>query len=240
MRRHFLAFVAAAGLAGFGTAASAADMGRPVYKAAPAPVAHVYNWTGFYLGGHAGYAWGNKDWADVVTGPFSVGHDVDGFLLGGQVGFNYQINSLVLGIEGDIAWTGADGGTTTARFGGETYNADMNWIGTLTGRVGFAFANWMIYGKGGFAWADEDLAYTRAGFAASGSDTRTGWTIGAGVEYGLTDAWSVKLEYNYLDFGSRTVTFSPIDVFDVDQQIHTVKLGVNYRFGYGGPVVARY
>jgi outer membrane immunogenic protein len=224
--------------------ASAADVARrpppPAPAPAPVPVA-VYNWTGFYIGAHGGYGWADKGWTDTTTGPFSISHNADGFLAGGQIGFNYQINNIVFGIEGDLSWADITGGTSSGRFGGETFDTRIDWLGTLTGRVGFAFNNWLIYGKGGFAWANERLSYTAAlpAFAGSSEETRTGWTVGAGIEYGFWNNWSAKLEYNYMDFGSRDVAYAPGIGFDVDQQVHAVKLGLNYRFG-GGPIAARY
>ncbi|MCZ7658264.1 MAG: outer membrane beta-barrel protein, partial [Xanthobacteraceae bacterium] len=168
-----------------GKPAMAADIARP----APAPVPPVttpvsaYNWTGFYLGVHAGYGWADKGWTDTIV-PFSISHDADGFLAGGQVGFNYQINNIVLGIEGDLSWADINGGAASPRLGGETFDTRIDWMGTLTGRIGFALDNWLIYGKGGFAWVNEDLGYAVPGFAAASGSTRTGWTVGAGIEYG--------------------------------------------------------
>jgi outer membrane immunogenic protein len=235
MKRVVFACLAVLGLA---ATADAADLPRrydPVPQRAFVP---VYNWTGFYIGAHGGYGWADTGWTDTVI-PGSFGHNSDGFLAGGQIGFNYQINTLVFGIEGDLSWADISGGTSSPRFGGETFDSRIDWMGTLTGRVGFALDNWLIYGKGGFAWANDNLSYTFPGFAGSSEATRTGWTLGAGVEYGFWNNWSAKLEYNYMDFGSRTVTYAPAVSFDVDQQVHAVKLGLNYRFG-GGPVAARY
>ena len=117
----------------------------------------------------------------------------------------------------------------------------MNWVSTLTGRAGLAFDRWLVYGKGGVAWAHEKYDtnfYTFPG-TASLSETRIGWTVGAGVEYAFAPNWSTKLEYNYMDFGTRNVSFAPFRTTEIDQQIHAVKLGINYKFG-GGPIMARY
>ena len=246
MRRGLLAL----GLAGatlFGGAAMAADISRPVYKAPPAgalPVA--YDWTGFYIGGHVGYGWADKTWQDGF-GFGTVTHNADGFLGGGQAGFNFQTGMFVLGVEGDFSWSGISGGTTGtgvliggAPFGA-TFNTDVDWTATLTGRVGLAFDRWLVYGKGGVAWARDKYStnfYTFPGTVEL-SDTRVGWTAGAGVEYAFAPQWSAKLEYNYMDFGSRSVSFTPGTATDIDQQIHAVKFGINYKFG-GGPIVARY
>ena len=253
--------------------AIAADMRArpaPVYKAAPAMVA-AYDWSGFYIGAHVGYGWGDKDFS--LTAPDEAAfagdvlrqnHSTDGFLGGGQVGVNWQTGPWVFGVEGQMSWTGMDGSSTGPAFTGGTntltVGTDIDWLATLTGRVGYAWNNWLWYVKGGIAWADEE--YTRTGTvfgtavtSAAVGDTRTGWTIGAGAEFGWTPNWSVKFEYNYLDFGSERFTSlntsggGPTLLIDsdVDQQIHLVKMGINYRFGGigkgpvgKGPVVSRY
>jgi outer membrane immunogenic protein len=235
----------AVGLAALSGTAMAADMSRPVYKAPPAGVMPVaYDWTGFYIGGHVGYGWAEKDWRDAFG--LNVSSKADGFLGGGQVGFNYQIGQFVLGAEGDFSWSGITGGTSTAAFIGAplgaTFNTDVNWVSTLTGRVGLAFDRWLVYGKGGVAWANDTFStnfYTLPA-SASVSETRIGWTAGAGVEYAFAPQWTAKLEYNYMDFGTRAVSFAPGTLTDIDQQMHVVKLGVNYKFGFPGAVSARY
>jgi outer membrane immunogenic protein len=231
MRRFTLA-LAAATLALGVTAASAADLGnRPVYKAQPAPVMAAYNWSGFYVGGHLGYAWGREELRDVITGVTGPS-DPDGFLGGAQIGFNWQTGAFVFGVEGDWSWTNADGSTAIP---GAIVNSEHNWYSTLTARAGYAVDNWLWYVKGGAAWMDAD--YSIAGVKAG--ETRTGWTVGTGLEWALGPNWSAKIEYNYLDFGSDRIA-APIGV-DADTQAHLVKLGLNYRFDWGkGPVVARY
>ena len=110
MRRGLLALVGLAGAAMFSGAAMAADISRPVYKAPPAGALPVtYDWTGFYIGGHVGYGWADKDWRDAFG--LATTHKADGFLGGGQVGFNYQINQFVLGVEGDVSWANLKGGS---------------------------------------------------------------------------------------------------------------------------------
>jgi outer membrane immunogenic protein len=239
MRHGLLAILALAGVATLSGNASAADIIRqPTYKAPPAGVLPVaYDWTGFYIGGHIGYGWATKGWTDSA-GLFSLSHDADGFLGGAQLGFNYQIGQIVLGVEGDFSWTGITGGANTLA---SNFNVDVDWISTLTGRVGVAFDRWLVYGKGGVAWAKDVYStnfYTLPG--TSISDTRIGWTAGAGLEYAFAPQWTAKLEYNYIDLGSERVSFAPGFQTDIDQQIHAVKFGINYKFGFGGPVVARY
>jgi outer membrane immunogenic protein len=246
MRRLTVALLAAASVAAISTAASAADLKAPVSRApvmAPAP---VFNWTGVYIGAHAGYGWGNKDFSFPGFGSFAD-FDVDGWLFGGQVGFNYQINQFVFGLEGDISWSDING-STGCLIATVTCSADVNWVGSITGRFGVAFDRALIYVKGGLAFADDDyvvaapapIIFLPAG-AVSAGETKVGWTIGAGVEYSFAPNWSAKLEYQYMDLGSDGITFSDGTPADVDQQLHLVKFGINYRFGWAAsPVVARY
>jgi outer membrane immunogenic protein len=246
MKRIFLAATAAIALA---TTAQAADLGaRPVYKAPPAQVL-AYNWSGVYIGGHIGWGWQDGD-ATLTTasGGFPAGTVLssrsDGFLGGGQIGVNWQTGNWVLGLEGDFSWTNADG-TASATVGGvtSTGTVDYNWFATATARVGYAMNDWLFYVKGGAAFADLDLGGSLTAGGAllatvnGQSDTRTGWTIGAGVERAIMGNWSWKLEYNYMDFGSETVTTTTTPVLGAaavtDQELtaHAVKFGINYRFG---------
>jgi outer membrane immunogenic protein len=230
MRRFTLALAAATFALGV-SAASAADLGqRPVYKAQPAPVMAAYNWSGFYVGGHLGYAWSSEEVSSALTGLTGT-TDPDGFLGGAQIGFNWQTGAFVFGVEADWSWTNADGSTAIPF----AATSEHNWYGTATARVGYAVDNWLWYVKGGAAWIDSD--YTIAGVTTG--DTRTGWTVGTGLEWALGPNWSAKIEYNYMDFGSERVS-TPLLV-DADTQVHLVKLGLNYRFDWGkAPVVARY
>jgi len=237
MRRFTLALAAVATIALGATAASAADLGqRPVYKAQPPMVVAAYNWSGFYIGGHLGYGWSKTDVHDHLTG-LSGSADPSGFLGGGQIGFNWQTGAFVFGIEGDGSWTNADGSRTFSN--GAVVTMEHNWYATLTGRVGYAVDNWLWYVKGGGAWSDADYTVVGpAGGTGSRSGTRSGWTVGTGLEWALAPNWSAKIEYNYLDFGNEGIGATN---FDVDTRVHLVKLGLNYRFDWGkAPVVARY
>jgi outer membrane immunogenic protein len=194
-------------------------------------------------------------------------HEVSGFLAGGQIGFNWQAGNWVFGIEGQASWTNADdshssgalgvtcfpGGGILGPIGGTTCATEMNWLGSVAGRIGYAFNNVLLYAKGGFAFADEEFRVvdTPTGGnivnAVSSEDIRTGWMVGAGLEYAFTPNWSFKVEYNYMAFGADAVTlidpiFAPALNLskEIDQQLHVVKAGINYRLNWGAPVVARY
>jgi outer membrane immunogenic protein len=227
-------------LCALGQVALAADL--PVRKAPPAPVYVPYNWNGWYVGAHVGYGWGDKDWSDPIflTPLGTFNHDFNGWLGGFQLGWNYQTGNWLWGIEGDWAWTGIDGtGTDVTAFG---FKADMDWLATLTARVGITNDRWLWYIKGGGAWAKETFSVSLpAGFSAS--ETRSGWTVGLGVEYAWGGNWTSKLEYNYIDFRDRNIAFDIPTTANIDQKVHIVKVGLNYKFDWGkapAAVPARY
>jgi outer membrane immunogenic protein len=227
---------------GGATLAQAADM---AVKARPGPVALpvAYNWTGIYVGAHVGAIWGDKNWVEIL-GPTPGGQispDYSGFLGGGQIGFNYQVSSFVFGIEGEWSWTNAEGTSGCITVPALGCNVEVDWVGSVSGRLGYAFGPALLYVKGGWAWVSETYFAGVGGVAPITIDhDRDGWLLGVGVEYGFAPNWSAKLEYNYIDFGTDQITFAPGLVQEIGQDAHLVKFGVNYRFGWGGPVVARY
>lgn len=227
----------AAGSAVGAGSALAADLPPPVAPAPVAPVAYapaaIYNWTGIYIGGHAGGGFGNSSWSD----PFSGGSNTfnsSGFLGGAQVGANLQFNMLVLGVEGDFSWTNLKGSGTDSL--GDSINTGVNWTSTATGRIGAAFDRFLVYGKGGVAFAQDHSSFTDT-FANSASTTftRTGWTVGAGLEYGITRNLSARIEYDYLGFGSQTLNFTtpttPLYTSNANLNVQEIKAGLNFRFG---------
>jgi len=229
----------------------AADMRMPV-KAPPPVVAPVYNWTGFYIGAHVGGAWGDKDWSDPFGDFFgtpgaSLGsHDVSGVIAGGQIGYNWQApgSNWVFGIEGQGSWANLKGDHIVG--GDELFRTKVRWLATVAGRLGYAWDRVLLYAKGGAAFAGDKFTHIDIddNIPFSKDKTRTGWMVGGGLELALAGNWTVKGEYNYMDFGNKQVTIL-IDGFstrlDIDQQIHVVKFGVNYRFGgWAAPVAARY
>jgi outer membrane immunogenic protein len=257
--RYLLQAVAMIALLGVAPAV-AADM--PVRVAAPA-VAPVYSWSGFYVGGHLGWGWEDSKTTVVNTGAlFPAGFVFDstrsdGFIAGGQAGFNYQVGPWVFGIEGDISWAQIRGSESTLavlvpnRL--STTFPHLDRIAMATGRLGYAFDSWLIYLKGGWAWGEFQSnshtinTVTGAIVAVShGGETRDGWTIGGGVEWGFAPNWSLKAEYNFIDFGTERVTRNVItgvnagdvNIRDVDAQVHLVKAGINYHFNLFAPSAA--
>ena len=239
MLRAFVGGLALAAGAGLSIgAATAADL--PVRVAPPTvpPVAYVqpvYNWSGFYVGGHIGGGFADSSWSDPFTGANNAFNKL-GFLGGGQVGANIQFNALVLGVEGDFSWTGLGLKGTGADSIGNTIGTTTNWTSTVTGRVGAAFDRLLVYGKGGVAFAQDQSSLTDLGAnTASTTFMRTGWTAGAGLEYGLSQNWSAKIEYDYLGFGSKALNFStplqPAYTTNANLNVQEVKAGLNFRFG---------
>jgi outer membrane immunogenic protein len=249
MKKLLLAGVA--GVAFAGAPANAADLStRPTYKAPPvvAPVP-LFTWTGCYIGGHIGGGWGHKDWSDVpptdnidLTDSRTVGDNVSGIIGGGQIGCNYQFApNWVVGIEGSGSASGIKGDATDTFFNNKNLHAQTDWLASVTGRVGWTFWNrWMVYGKGGVAWAGDKYHVFDAtdGFAFDASGTRTGWTAGGGIEWAFAPNWSAFLEYDFYGFGGHDVSFSVPPqrggTFDahITQDINVVKVGINYLFNW--------
>lgn len=234
------------------TAAAAADLApAPMYtKAPPMMAATAFSWTGFYLGGHIGYGWVDEhatfisSTSPVLLNPIgtTIGGNHDGFLGGVQAGYNYQVQSWVLGIGGDFSWTDAHSTTvlpaTLFPTGSSTSHVRTNWYGTVTGRLGYAWDKWLIYGKGGVAWVNETAGANASVFGTTVSfnninDTRTGWTLGGGLEWAVTEKVSLFAEYDYLGFDTKSYTFvSPAfsNTVNDSTNVSEVKAGVNYRF----------
>ncbi len=242
MRKFLLAAVALAALGATAAPAFGADLGaRPYYNKAPAYAAPLYNWTGFYLGGHLGGAFsGSNNFNGLVLSDYSAR------LMGGfQAGADYQFApNWVVGAEGQYSWLGKN--NLNAAFpNGMIFNNDQRAIASITARVGYTWGPGLAYVKGGYAYSDNNDTLTFAGVPVAftlDKNHRDGYTVGAGVEYMFAQNWSAKAEYQYYNFGdTRFVTpavLVPFGTFHNDE--HTLKLGVNYRFNFGGPVVARY
>jgi outer membrane immunogenic protein len=214
------------------SAAQAADIPPPVYKGVR-PVVAYYNWTGFYAGISAGYGFGSADWSAVPTASSSP----NGFLVGGTLGYNYQVGSIVYGLEGDWSWSNVSGDATCAA--GITCTTSSDWLATFRVRLGYAFDRWLPYVTGGGAYGNvkATVSVPAFGLSASSSSSQFGWTIGAGLEYAILGNWSAKIEYLYVDLGAFDTGPAPI-VNDVSFTENIVRAGLNYKFS--GPVFSRY
>jgi len=252
MRRSITVLLGTTSLMAFADVGFAADMAPRIVNKAPVVAAvAAYSWTGCYIGGHVGGGWGHKDLSDGINFPLvsDFRDDIDGFLGGVQSGCDYQFDrNWVIGIEGQVSWSdikgsfSADPFFSVKGFNAVTFAARTDLITSVTGRLGYTVDSWMIYGKGGVAWAHDHYSLVASsGFTAAGSETRVGWTAGVGIEYAFWNNLSAKFEYNYMDFGHKRVSLTGSDTvdFDIGQKIHTVKFGLNYRFNTGA-AVARY
>jgi len=221
-----------------GTYVTAADLRPPPPMAPAAPVVYapqVYDWTGFYFGGHLGGGFANSSWSDAFTGGSDT-FNSGGFLGGVQAGANAQFNSFVIGAEGDFSWTGLGLKGSTTNILGDTFSSKVQWTSTIAGRIGVAFNRVLLYGKGGLALAQDDSSLTDiAGNVSTSSLLRTGWVAGAGIEYAFDRNWSARLEYDYLGFGSQTLNFATPLVGTVSSNtnlnVQEVKAGINFKFG---------
>lgn len=227
------------------------------------------NWTGAYVGAHAGYGWsawdGKQEYTDAALvplapfGPFDTSShtiNANGALAGGQIGYNYQIGSVVVGVEGDGSWADLKGSGSMFPYpqdpnrgtavGTPGWNFDIknDWLATARARAGWTTGSLLFYGTGGVAFGGLKESHTISGYPWSTTllgtrdETKTGWTAGAGVEWVLTEHWSAKAEYLFMSFPGvggitnwDTKQFGPsTDGFKGDFNIHTADVGINYKF----------
>lgn len=228
--------------------ALAADLPRRSSPVAPAPIyaAPVFTWAGCYVGAQVGYAWTNSDTV-LFTAPgarfnaLTYGIDNDGFLGGVHVGYNWQRGAFVYGLEADIELADVKSKFTIL---GNAGTGENNLRGSLRARVGYSFDRALFYVTGGLAMARVESKVLIGVTNFSASDTKYGWTVGAGVEYALTSNWSARLEYRYTDLGDYKMALAPLGAAgfsSADLTDHAVRVGISYRFGGASrPVVARY
>jgi outer membrane immunogenic protein len=244
--------------------ATAADLPVRAVQAPPQPYV-AWGWGGFYIGIHGGGDWFNKDWfapstptnlvigcgaaaplCDITTGS----HTSSSWLAGFQAGFNHQVGWFVWGVEVQQSWTslqGSNPNTTPAGIAAGLVNhSKTSSLGTAAARFGVAWGPTLFYVKGGGAWAFDRFWTTAPGCdtftCQSLKDTRWGGMVGAGVEFAFARNWSVKVEYEHLDFSRQREALGPTCTgcvafeYDILQRIDLVKVGLNYAFN-GSPVV---
>ncbi len=269
MKKLLLGSIALAVLVAAGPAMAADIPVKAPVKATP--IISIYNWTGFYVGGNAGWGlahtFGTND--NLVPnpnehGPTTGGHNWNGFVGGGQIGYNWMASrNVVLGIEADLSFANLKTSIAGDTIDGIAYrNSKVDEFGTVRGRVGYAFNNWLIYGTGGAAFTHGITTNTQGpcstlhggtvnctgpfqqvplGYTDSDTLNLTGWTVGGGVEVGITQNWTTKLEYLHMDFGSFSFTDPLFNrITRANLMVDVVRLGLNYKFNWGGPVVAKY
>ncbi len=206
--------------------AFAADMPvrtpKPAYKAPYA--APIYNWQGLYMGIAGGYGWGDSSHSNGAAGA-SGDFDVDGWLVGGTFGYNWQQGAGVFGIETDFSWSNIDGGNGGGTLGFPV-RSELEWLGTLRARAGFVADASLFYVTGGLAYGD---VRSRGVGVGSSSEWHTGWTVGAGIETMLGQGWTTKLEYLYVDLGEESA-YTNVGRVQTDLTSHIVRVGLNYKF----------
>jgi outer membrane immunogenic protein len=231
-------------LGSLSTAALAADLPA---RRAPPPVfipPPIFTWAGVYVGGQIGYAWGTSN-SYIVATPFAQSNSPEGVIGGAHIGYNYQINQFVVGLEGDVDGSSFSKSTFDTPTG-TTFGMKIPVEGSARGRIGYAWDRTLFYATGGAAFAD--IKHTYVGLfnpAApffSNSATRVGWTVGGGLEYAVTNNWSVRGEYRYTDFGRNADAIGTGIVSHHDVE-HAVRVGFSYKFDMYAPpppVIAKY
>jgi outer membrane immunogenic protein len=249
MFRLFRAAALASATLAISGIAHAADLGRPPPPPPPQPVfvpPPVFNWTGFYIGGNAGVAWTQGDLNDSFGNSFSNSQNAV-FAGGGQIGGNFQINWLVVGVEADFDWLANNNNSSNAVTipnGALQVSANDRWITTLAARAGVAYNNWLFYAKGGGGWVGVNNftltnVATGASISGSNSNSNSGWLAGAGIEWGFAPNWTAKIEYDFLGLNNQTFTVpagAPFLVGDVitttNRDVQTLTVGFNYLFNW--------
>lgn len=207
----------------------------------------AYQWTGCYVGGHIGGAWGDQHIDDSGINP---SFHPRSFLGGAQVGCDYQSpTNWVFGLQGDVSWLNANNSAAgSIGLFSESVGEKIDWFASTTARLGYAAGPWLIYGKGGAAWVREKFTndgslFIVRSFTADGKTTLSGWTLGGGLEFAFAPNWSANVEYDFYDFGTRSTTLSGVatgvgggpfsETISVKQNFSVVKVGLSYHFGTG-------
>ena len=231
-----------AGLAGLvflgGGLAQAGDLPSSKYLPLAPPLPKLYSWTGFYLGAQGAYSWGGDTTRQFTTlGGIPVrgaDYGLDSAIGGVQAGFNYQTGGIVLGVEGDVDFGNASGGFDAI---GARVRVEQDWQASVRARIGYAFDRFMIYASGGVAFSEFKYGYlnTLPAVAAgeSASFSRTGWTVGGGVNYAMTDNIVLGVDYRYADYGKfdhagRAAFLGVTSAHE--PTTHAVRASVAYKF----------
>lgn len=205
--------------------------------AADAPVQpNVFQWSGFYAGAHVGGTWlkGNMTAYTPYNSysGFGVSGLNDGSFAGGvQLGYDHQVGNIVLGVAADATFMDINKSSSDDA-PGTLFWRKLNWTATVTPRIGYAFDNIMIYGKGGLALGGFEVGHDQNGTNISSKKTQIGYVLGAGVEYAMARNWTMNLEYDYMNFGNDSIHVNGSPDISIEQggDVHAVKLGLNYKF----------
>ena len=240
---------------GMAAPASAADLAaRPYTKAPPPMITPIYDWTGFYIGANGGWGQSRNCWGIVPVAGAVIPDgcsDRSGGLIGGQIGYRWQANQFVFGLEAQGDWADLSNQRVSIIDPLFSTRTKTDGIGLFTGQIGYAWNAALLYVKGGAAVTSNRfsiLSTISGAELAAASATRWGGTIGVGFEYGFTPNWSIGAEYNHLFMGNANNSFSIVNPINaafvnnrISQDVDMVTLRINYRFGgFGAPVAARY
>lgn len=239
------------------TAVSAfgADLPARVYTKAPPVIPEVWDWSGFYIGVQGGGGWGTskETFFNAPNSPAFVGtqnYDISGGMAGGVAGYNWQSGPVVFGIEGDYNWANIKGTSGIINVGppslGDTYFTNVRSFGDVKGRVGWAANQLLVYVDGGAAFAQINHQYDAAlnggaGNTFSSNTSRTGWTVGVGLEYMFARNWTGRVEFDWVGLGTSQIQYTavpPTNYSSWSDSFGVVKVGVNYKFS--SPVIAKY
>ena len=231
----------------FGGSAMAADL--PVYVPRPAVVVPLHSWTGCYIGANIGDGWSSTSFKDATTlASLGTNNSPSGLFGGGQVGCDYQLGWAVFGIQGMFDGVSAHSDNIWP-FPVAVNTVNVRTFSTVTGRFGVAFVpTLLLYLRAGGAWVGDDYTVqTPSGTALfTAKTTRSGWTVGTGLEWGFARNWSLVVEYDYADFAAQTLAFTPVAggvvlpgvpvgaVFPINvrQNVSLMQVGLNYRFSF--------
>lgn len=230
MRHSFVAALVLPAVLVAGSA-SAADLYRPAPSSAMmAPTASAWNWTGFYAGAHLGGIWSGTRWDSFAGAPFDLN---GGSVIGGvQAGYNYQIDSFVLGGELGVGALGLSAKGQCSTTAGSECRSRQSWVVDARAKAGYAFDRLLVYGTAGIAFSEFRHDQTRVLAQDWGRTSRVGWTAGLGLEYAVTSNWSAGLEWKHYDFGSETRTIAGNNPPSIRfrSTSDAVLAKVNYRF----------
>jgi outer membrane immunogenic protein len=224
-----VSFVTIAAVAGPALAADLGPYRSPARQSSLPPVEYSqpFSWSGLYMGVQLGYAGGNTEASSGSSAGFNQAYDYksEGWLGGAHAGYNFQRGNLVYGLEADLEKSGQKGNGVGSLGGNQS--TDINWQGSLRGRLGLAFDRTLVYGTAGWAFGDVKVERGAYNYA----DVRNGWTAGVGVEHMLTQSLSARIEYRYTDFGRAdfgNTAINSTDRSNVDQ--HAVRAGLSLKF----------
>ncbi len=233
-----LVLVGALALAATGQA-FAADIPPPVAPPPRAPavyvptIAPIYNWSGIYIGVNGGFGFGQSQW---TAGPLATDKfNINGGLVGGTLGANFQAGQFVFGVETDLDYSTIKGSSNTTNLLCANCQTSDSWLGTTRARLGFAWDRVLFFGTGGVAYGDVKATPPAFGGVAGGTDTSTqvGWTAGAGLEFALAQNWTAKIDYLYVKLQNGACTAAcgnPLLAVPVSFNANLVRAGVNFKF----------